>query len=222
MIIVKLCNPSCRLMFRNKISLSTWHIFGNDTARKSHVRVSWGEGGGKGLACFASTGCVEKRCFRHTYERNRSVIRTTFDVQLHGQVDLGLGVHLTLVNARVSPLNELHLQVPLFAVFRVQDAEPAVAGVRVDAGRQYVQVPFSHPGHLKRKQNGTMNHQCPNCGYWNRTTICWFWLGSVWTVKSAFSRFVQCSNDYKMNLIETIFFYVWEYCLVRLTILAKD
>lgn len=75
-------------------------------------------------------------------------IRTTFDVQLHGQVDFGLGVHLTLVYAGVSFLHKLHFQVPLFAVFRVHDAETTVAGVRVYAGRQYVQVPFPHPRHL--------------------------------------------------------------------------
>lgn len=81
-----------------------------------------------------------------------SVIRTTFDVQLHGQVDLWLGVHLTFVYAGVSLLYKLHLQVPLFAVFRVHDAEPPVTGVRVDAGRQDMQVSFPHPRHLKQER----------------------------------------------------------------------
>lgn len=78
-----------------------------------------------------------------------SFIRTTFDVQLHGQIDLWFGVHLTLVYTGVPFLHKLYLQVPLFAVFRMDDPESPVAGVRVNAGRQYVQVSFPHPRHLQ-------------------------------------------------------------------------
>lgn len=73
---------------------------------------------------------------------------STFDVQQQGHVDFGLGVDLTLVDAGVTLLHEVHAQIPLFRALGVNHREASVARVRVDAGRQNVQVSLTHPGHL--------------------------------------------------------------------------
>lgn len=115
--------------------------------RRSLNKTNVGWGGGA-----TSDDVVAERRLRANVNAHRaalSFIRTTFDVQLHSQIDLWLGVHLTLVYTGVPFLYKLYLQVPLFAVFRMNDPESPVAGVRVNAGRQYVQVSFPHPRYLE-------------------------------------------------------------------------
>ena len=73
---------------------------------------------------------------------------STFDVQQQGHVDFGLSVDLTLVDAGVTLLHEVHAQIPLVRALGVNHREAGVACVRVDAGRQNVQVPLPHPRHL--------------------------------------------------------------------------
>lgn len=73
----------------------------------------------------------------------------TFDIQHDGHVDLGFCIDLALVDAAVALLHVLDAQVVVVAVFRMSDAESPVAGVRVDAGREDVQVSLSHPRHLR-------------------------------------------------------------------------
>jgi hypothetical protein len=83
----------------------------------------------------------------------RAVCILTFHVQKNGQVDLGLGVHLAFVNARVPLLHVLDAQVPLVWRLGVYDPKPRIPGICEDAGRQNVQVAFPHPRHLKYTAN---------------------------------------------------------------------
>lgn len=54
----------------------------------------------------------------------------TFNVEHDGHIDLGLGVDLALVDARVSWLDVVNTKVPIIGGLGVQHTEPSVAGVR--------------------------------------------------------------------------------------------
>lgn len=79
---------------------------------------------------------------------NQLTKKITFDVENDGHVQLGLGVDLTLVDARVSGLHVVDLEVPVVGGLGVQHAEPRVASVREDVRSEDVQVAFAHPGYL--------------------------------------------------------------------------
>jgi hypothetical protein len=74
---------------------------------------------------------------------------STFDVQQQGHVDFGLGVDLTLVDAGVTLLHKVYAKIPLVRALGVNHREAGVSCVRVDAGRQNVQVSLPHPRHLE-------------------------------------------------------------------------
>lgn len=58
------------------------------------------------------------------------------------------GADLALVDAGVPVLRVLDLEVPVLRTLQVDRSEPLVAGVRVPADGQEMDVPVPHPGYL--------------------------------------------------------------------------
>lgn len=71
--------------------------------------------------------------------------------EVHGVADRWCGAHLTLVEARISPLWVANLQHPVFCLWRVDGLETLVARVRVSPDSQKVDVSVSNPRHLQTK-----------------------------------------------------------------------
>lgn len=78
--------------------------------------------------------------------------RLTYDVELERQTHFRFSVHLAFIDSGVSRLSKFNQQGPIVRVIRMDDLESLVTGVGQHARRQYVQVPFPHPRHLRHTE----------------------------------------------------------------------
>lgn len=82
----------------------------------------------------------------------KKICTLTDDVQRDEYAPHWLCAHLALVYAGISFLRPFDVQRPLIRVRLVVDGlETLIAGVRVRAYSQYMNVPVSYPRHLKTK-----------------------------------------------------------------------
>ena len=85
------------------------------------------------LGGFWRNGEVSK-CSRNAGNQNIGMeyLFRTCDAELDGQVDLGLGVDLALVDAAVPGLHIFNFQVPVLGIGRMDHREALVTGVGVN------------------------------------------------------------------------------------------
>lgn len=88
-----------------------------------------------------------------------TILVLTDDVQINEMADVRRRTYLAFVDARVPELRIPDHESPIFGRLLVVDgAKSLVAGVRVPADGQQMDVPVSHPRNL-RKANGRKNYK---------------------------------------------------------------
>jgi len=78
----------------------------------------------------------------------RDVVALTHDLEMNVLADVWRGGYLAFVDTRVSDLRILDLERPVFAGWLIDRPETLVAGIRVPADGQQVNVTVSNPGDL--------------------------------------------------------------------------